>query len=70
MWIKIAVQEIGPMMLVAFRALFGLLFGLAVIFIQRVQWPRNVQGLVPAASAWTHEHSHSILPHFLGRTVH
>jgi drug/metabolite transporter (DMT)-like permease len=42
MWIKIALQEIGPMMLVAFRALFGLLFGLAVIFIQRVQWPRTL----------------------------
>src|SRR5688572_13514141 len=47
MWIKIAVQEIGPMMLVAFRALFGLLFGLAVIFIQRVQWPRTFKAWFP-----------------------
>jgi drug/metabolite transporter (DMT)-like permease len=47
MWIKIAVQEIGPMMLVAFRALFGLLFGLAVIFIQRVQWPRTFKSWFP-----------------------
>ncbi len=31
MWIKIAVQEVSPVVLVAFRALFGLLFGVAVI---------------------------------------
>jgi len=41
MWIKIAVQEIGPVTLVAFRVLFGLLFGIAVIFIQRTPWPRT-----------------------------
>jgi drug/metabolite transporter (DMT)-like permease len=39
MWIKIAVQEVGPITLVAFRVLFGLLFGVAVILIQRVQLP-------------------------------
>ncbi|HET9911052.1 MAG TPA: DMT family transporter [Anaerolineales bacterium] len=47
MWIKIAVQEIGPITLVAFRALFGLLFGLAVILIQRVSWPRSFRSWVP-----------------------
>jgi len=47
MWIKIAVQEIGPMMLVAFRALFGLLFCIAVISIQRVQLPRNFRSWFP-----------------------
>lgn len=41
MWIKIAVQEIGPVTLVAFRALFGLLFGVIVIFFQRVPLPRS-----------------------------
>jgi len=41
MWIKIAVQEIGPITLVAFRVLFGLLFGIAVVLIQRVQLPRT-----------------------------
>jgi drug/metabolite transporter (DMT)-like permease len=41
LWIKIAVQEIGPNTLVAFRVLFGLLFGIAVILIQRVQMPRD-----------------------------
>lgn len=41
MWIKIAVTEIGPITLVAFRVLFGLLFGVAVILIQRVQLSRS-----------------------------
>jgi len=47
MWIKIAVQEISPIMLVAFRALFGLLFGIIVIFIQRVQLPRSFKSWFP-----------------------
>jgi drug/metabolite transporter (DMT)-like permease len=47
MWIKIALQETGPNMLVAFRALFGLLFGVVVIFIQRVQWPRTFKAWFP-----------------------
>lgn len=47
MWIKIALQEVGPNMLVAFRALFGLLFGIVVIFIQRVQWPRSFKSWFP-----------------------
>jgi drug/metabolite transporter (DMT)-like permease len=47
MWIKIAVQEIGPVTLVAFRALFGLLFGVVVIFIGRVGWPRTFKAWGP-----------------------
>jgi drug/metabolite transporter (DMT)-like permease len=47
MWIKIAVQEIGPITLVAFRVLFGLLFGIAVILIQRVQLPRTFRQWFP-----------------------
>ena len=43
MWIKLAVQEIGPMTLVAYRVLFGLLFGIAVILIQRVSLRRSFQ---------------------------
>jgi drug/metabolite transporter (DMT)-like permease len=35
MWIKIAIEEIGPITLVAFRVLFGLLFGIAVILVTR-----------------------------------
>ena len=47
MWIKIAVQEIGPITLVAFRVLFGLLFGIVVIYIQRIQWPRTLKDWTP-----------------------
>lgn len=47
MWIKIAVQEVGPLTLVAFRALFGLIFGVVVIFFQRVQWPRTFKAWLP-----------------------
>ena len=47
MWIKIAVQEIGPITLVAFRVLFGLLFGVVVIYIQRIGWPRTVKEWTP-----------------------
>jgi drug/metabolite transporter (DMT)-like permease len=47
MWIKIAVQEVGPLTLVAFRVLFGLLFGIAVISIQRLQLPRTFKAWLP-----------------------
>ena len=47
MWIKIAVQEIGPVTLVAFRVLFGLLFGVVVIYIQRIRWPRTLKEWTP-----------------------
>ena len=47
MWIKIAVQEVGPVTLVAFRVLFGLLFGIAVIFIQRTPWPQTFKAWFP-----------------------
>ena len=47
MWIKIAVQEVGPITLVAFRVLFGLLFGIVVIRIQRVPLPRTFKVWFP-----------------------
>jgi drug/metabolite transporter (DMT)-like permease len=47
MWIKIAVQEVGPITLVAFRTLFGLLFGIVVIFVQRISWPRTSKEWIP-----------------------
>ncbi len=47
MWIKIAVREVGPITLVAFRVLFGLFFGIVVIFIQRVQLPRTFKTWLP-----------------------
>jgi drug/metabolite transporter (DMT)-like permease len=47
LWIKIAVQEIGPITLVAFRALFGLLFGIGVMVLQGVRWPRGFKSWSP-----------------------
>jgi len=47
MWIKIAVQEVGPLTLVAFRASFGLIFGVVVILFQRAQWPRTFKVWLP-----------------------
>lgn len=47
MWIKIALQEIGPITLVAFRVLFGLLFGVVVIYLQRIRWPRTFKEWIP-----------------------
>lgn len=41
MWIKIAIDEIGPITLVAFRVLFGLLFGIAVILVTRQKLSRS-----------------------------
>ena len=47
LWIKIAVQEVGPITLVAFRVLFGLLFGLTVILIQRPKLPGTLREWTP-----------------------
>jgi drug/metabolite transporter (DMT)-like permease len=43
LWIKIAVQDIGPFTLVAFRILFGLLGLLVVMRWQRQSFPRDRQ---------------------------
>jgi len=47
LWIKIAVQEMSPITLVAYRVLFGLLFGVVVIMIQRVSLPRDIKVWIP-----------------------
>lgn len=41
LWIKIGVQEIGPMSLVAFRMLFGALSAAAIGAFVKVNWPRD-----------------------------
>jgi drug/metabolite transporter (DMT)-like permease len=41
LWIKIGVQEIGPMALVAFRMIFGALTAVGVAIYQKVEWPRD-----------------------------
>jgi drug/metabolite transporter (DMT)-like permease len=47
MWIKLALHEVGPMRLVAFRVLFGLLFGIGVMLILRVSLPRSLKTWLP-----------------------
>jgi drug/metabolite transporter (DMT)-like permease len=47
MWIKIAVEEIGPITLVAFRVLFGLIFGFAVILVTRQKLSRDLREWLP-----------------------
>ena len=47
LWIKIAVAEISPITLVAFRVLFGLLFTFIVILIQRTPLPRGFKEWFP-----------------------
>ena len=47
LWIKIALDEIGPFTLVAFRVLFGLLFAGGAVVLQRKAWPRDWTGWFP-----------------------
>ena len=47
MWIELGLREIGPFTLVAFRVFFGLLFGVAVIVIQRIPLPRTFKEWMP-----------------------
>ncbi len=41
LWIKIAVGEMGPFTLVAFRLLFGAIFLLAIVLIRRPEFPKQ-----------------------------
>jgi len=43
LWIKIGVQEIGPMALVAFRMLFGALTAVIIGAFLKIQWPRDAR---------------------------
>ncbi len=43
LWIKIGVQDIGPMALTAFRMLFGALTAVAIGIYQKVKWPRDLR---------------------------
>ncbi|MCJ7432058.1 MAG: DMT family transporter [Anaerolineales bacterium] len=41
LWIKIGVQEVGPMALVAFRMLFGALTATLIAIYQKARWPSD-----------------------------
>ncbi|WKZ46747.1 MAG: DMT family transporter [Anaerolineales bacterium] len=43
LWIKIGVQDIGPMALTAFRMLFGAVTAFAIGVYQKVEWPRDLR---------------------------
>ena len=43
LWIKIALDEIGPLTLITYRVIFGLLTGLAVAVLLRVRIPRDLK---------------------------
>ncbi|MDK1082349.1 MAG: DMT family transporter [Anaerolineae bacterium] len=47
LWIKIALIEIGPFTLVAYRLILSLLSIGAVVFIKRETWPRGLAGWWP-----------------------
>lgn len=49
LWIKIAVDEIGPFTLVAFRVLFGLLTAGGAALFARVTWPTDRRTLITYA---------------------
>jgi drug/metabolite transporter (DMT)-like permease len=43
LWIKIGVQDIGPMALTAFRMTFGVLTAIAIAIYQKLSLPRNLK---------------------------
>ena len=47
MWIKIALQEASPVLLVAVRVLLGALFGIAVILFKHVKMPKGFKEWKP-----------------------
>jgi drug/metabolite transporter (DMT)-like permease len=47
LWIKIALDEIGPFTLVAYRVLFGVFFAGGAVLLQRKAWPRDWAGWFP-----------------------
>lgn len=47
LWIKIAIEELGPFTTVAYRLLLGLVFAGGIVFFRRSQWPRNLKEWTP-----------------------
>jgi len=47
LWIKIAIVELGPFTVVAYRLLLGLAFTSGIVFLRRLQWPRNLKEWMP-----------------------
>ena len=49
LWIKIGVQELGPMALVSFRMLFGAITAVIIAVQQKSEWPRDRKTLISFA---------------------
>lgn len=47
LWIKVALEEVGPFTLVAYRSLLGLVVTGGAVFIQRESWPRGIRAWLP-----------------------
>ncbi len=47
MWIKLAIREVSPSMLVAIRVSLGFLFGLAVVIIKQIKLPARLSEWIP-----------------------
>jgi drug/metabolite transporter (DMT)-like permease len=47
LWIELVIRELGPITLVAFRVLFGLVFGVVVILIQKIKLPSTLEEWTP-----------------------
>lgn len=47
MWVELALREVGPITLVAFRVFFGFLFGAVVIIARRIPLPRTLKEWTP-----------------------
>jgi len=47
MWIKLALREVSPELLVAVRVSLGFLFGLVVVVIQKVKIPKSLNEWIP-----------------------
>ncbi len=82
LWIKVAVQDVGPLTLVSWRLLFGLLGLAAVVLLRRPTFPRNralwawlallgiTNTLLPfALISWGEQHVDSAVAAILNGTV-
>jgi len=47
LWIKIAIKELGPFTIVAYRLLLGLLFAGGIVLLRKLQWPKNLKEWKP-----------------------
>jgi len=47
MWIRLGLNELGPITLVALRVLFGFLFCAVVITVKRIKWPKSFKEWFP-----------------------